>query len=70
LIKGVFVKQFELHIYDRWGNLVFYTTDMNQAWNGTFEGQAAKNDVYVFLAKAWGRKEKFASVKGNITLLR
>lgn len=70
LIKGVFVKQFELHIYDRWGNLVFYTTDMNQAWNGTFEGQAAKNDVYVFLAKAWGRKEKFASVKGNVTLLR
>jgi hypothetical protein len=43
---------------------------MNQAWNGTFEGQAAKNDVYVFLAKAWGRKEKFASVKGNVTLLR
>jgi gliding motility-associated-like protein len=69
-VTGVFVKEFELDIFDRWGNLMFHTTDMNHGWDGKFEGQDAKSDVYVFIAKAWGRKGKFASLKGNVTLLR
>ncbi len=69
-VSGVFVKEFELDIFDRWGNLMFHSTDINQGWDGKFEGQDAKSDVYVFIAKAWGRKGKFASLKGNVTLLR
>jgi gliding motility-associated-like protein len=69
-VTGVFVKEFELDIFDRWGNLMFHSTDINQGWDGKFEVQDAKSDVYVFIAKAWGRKGKFASLKGNVTLLR
>lgn len=70
LVQGVFVKQFELQIYNRWGELVFETTDMNEAWDGSFNGKPAQADVYVYLAKGYGRNGAFKTITGNVTLLR
>lgn len=70
LIQGVFVKSFELRIFNRWGETVYETTDMNAAWDGNFNGAPAPTDVYVFVATGYGRKGKFATIKGNVTLLR
>jgi len=28
-----------MRIYDRWGNLIFYTEDLNQGWDGTVNGK-------------------------------
>ena len=38
--------KFELEIYNRWGELVFKTTDMNQPWIGN-NGVASTPDYYV-----------------------
>jgi gliding motility-associated-like protein len=70
LIQGVFIKSFELRIYNRWGETVYETTDLYAAWDGTFNGAPAPSDVYVFVATGYGRKGKFATLKGNVTLLR
>ena len=37
-----------LLIFDRWGELVFDGKDGNAAWDGTVNGQPAKEDVYVW----------------------
>lgn len=37
---------FELKIFDRWGNRVFYTNDWDDCWNGEMNGQSASADVY------------------------
>jgi gliding motility-associated-like protein len=70
LIQGVFVKSFELRIFNRWGEVVYETRDMNAAWDGNFKGSPAPSDVYVFIATGYGRKGKFKTIKGNVTLLR
>lgn len=70
LLKGVFIKQYNLRIYDRWGTLVFETNDLNQPWDGTFGAEAAPAGVYVYIANGYGRKGDYVTLKGNVTLLR
>ncbi|MEI7597581.1 MAG: PKD domain-containing protein, partial [Bacteroidota bacterium] len=37
---------YKLEIYDRWGELVFSTTDITKHWDGKFQGKTSKQDVY------------------------
>lgn len=40
--------EYHFQIFNRWGELVFETTDIDAAWNGTLNGTLAPNDVYVW----------------------
>ena len=35
-------------MFNRWGEKVFETKDLNGAWDGTFGGKPAQIDVYVW----------------------
>jgi len=70
LVQGVFITQFELRIYNRWGELVFETKNMQEPWDGTFNGKPAPADVYVYTATGYGRKNRVKTIQGNVTLLR
>jgi len=71
LIKDVFVKDYVLKVYDRWGRLVFETLDKNKQWDGKDqEGNAAPSDVYVFVLTYTGWSGEFGNEKGNVTILR
>jgi gliding motility-associated-like protein len=37
---------FKLSIYDRWGELVFKTTNYQEYWNGKFKGKICSDGVY------------------------
>ncbi len=69
-VKGIFIEEFYLAIYDRWGRLVFETTDYKNQWKGEIAGKPAPSDVYTYLAKAKGRYGQEVSISGNVTLLR
>ncbi len=57
-------------IYDRWGEKVFETTDINKGWDGTYKGRKCDPAVYVYYIDATClSKEKYIH-KGNITLIR
>jgi gliding motility-associated-like protein len=57
-------------IYDRWGVKVFETADINQGWNGTFNGTPQPMGVYVYTVEARTNKGKQFIKQGNVTLLR
>jgi len=66
---------YEFEIYDRWGNLIFHTTDIDAKWNGTYmnNGQVPTEcvmDVYVYrvVTKEVTSKEHFYI--GKVTLLK
>ncbi|MCA6363269.1 MAG: gliding motility-associated C-terminal domain-containing protein [Bacteroidetes bacterium] len=40
---------FDLHIYDRWGRLMFETTDPTVKWLGDFDRKAASEGVYYWV---------------------
>ena len=58
-------------IYNRWGNLVFDTTNMSDTWNGNYKGNPADVGTYYYYLKYRcldTNKEYF--IKGDITLIR
>ena len=65
------LEDYELHIYDRGGNLVFSTTDVEEGWDGTYKGHECKQGSYVYIA-TYRRQgvERLMSQKGTLTLLR
>jgi len=46
---GAIINSFEMNIFNRWGNLVYSTTDIAAGWDGTFRSGATANPgVYVY----------------------
>jgi gliding motility-associated-like protein len=68
--KGIFVFQYDMKIYDRWGELLFETNDINKGWDGYFQGRKCQQDVYIYEIFAKGSGGQTFSKKGNVTLLR
>ena len=46
--KGLYFDQFRMTIYDRWGSVVYSTTDKTKGWNGTADGQALGAGQYMY----------------------
>jgi gliding motility-associated-like protein len=40
--------QYELMIFNRWGELIFETTTINDYWDGTYKGLLSQDGVYVW----------------------
>jgi gliding motility-associated-like protein len=39
---------YEMYVFDRWGGVVFHSTDPNTGWDGKLNGQDAPNDAYAY----------------------
>ena len=63
-------RQFELHIFNRWGEEVFGTTDYKQGWDGKVNGQPAPEEVYIYAVKANGYHHENIYYHGIIHLVR
>jgi gliding motility-associated-like protein len=63
-------KAFMLEIYNRWGQLVFRTSDPDAEWDGTYMGQPCQDGVYAFLVKGVGYDGKLYVEEGSLSLLR
>lgn len=68
-VRSNFVSTMELHIYNRWGEKVFTSTDINQGWDGTYKGKVLEPDVFGFYLQVGCPNQKTYFKKGNITLL-
>jgi gliding motility-associated-like protein len=65
------IDQFEMTIFDRWGNEIFRTTDMRIMWDGRVGGAGiAQTGVYVYKYKATGHYFPAVEGYGHVTLLK
>jgi gliding motility-associated-like protein len=67
------VSLYTFRVFNRWGEIMFETTDPVQGWDGSFNGLDAPSDVYVWLMEYQGGQEEASGIiqkKGNVTLLR
>jgi gliding motility-associated-like protein len=46
--KGIAIRDFEMYIFNRWGEEIFYTNDIETGWNGYYKGEIVQIDVYVY----------------------
>ncbi len=64
---------YELLVFDRWGQVVFNTTDPYMPWEGSYQngGEILKSDVYAFrLLYGIGDTEARKEVVGYVTLMK
>lgn len=68
--KGIFIDQFVLQVYNRWGEKLYESTDCYPTWDATFKGEPVPSGVYVYKLKAIGADGKLHSIAQDVTLLR
>ncbi len=70
-VKGWGIKELlEFQVYNRWGNLVFSTTDIATGWDGTLQGVDQPIDTYVFNVVVKLYDDRVITKQGTINLLR
>jgi gliding motility-associated-like protein len=57
-------------VFDRWGNLVFETNDIEQSWDGMYKGSPVNAGVFVWVVKAICSNGEETIQKGNVTVLK
>lgn len=65
-----FFENYELLIFDRWGQMIFKSNDENTFWDGTINGNEAQLGVYGFQLKYESFRIDPITRNGTITLLR
>ncbi len=70
--KGVNLINYNLKIFDRWGNLVYTTQDINAGWDGKANhgSNVAQQDVYEWKVSFTDVFGKAHNEVGNVTLVR
>jgi gliding motility-associated-like protein len=69
-VYGRCIDEMIFKIYDRWGELVFESTDKNICWDGNFRDKPMSSGVYVYTFEATLLTGEKVEQKGNITLVR
>jgi gliding motility-associated-like protein len=69
-VRSNIIEKVDFAIFNRWGQKVFETTDIQQGWDGTFKGELLSPDVYGYYLKATCFSGEEFFQKGNVTLLR
>jgi gliding motility-associated-like protein len=71
-VIGIDQYNFDLVIFNRWGEVIFETKDPEQGWDGTYNGQVAPAGAYTWRAKvkALDSDLKDDNYQGTITLIR
>lgn len=69
-IFGQYTAKFEFKIFNRWGELLFITSDFSQGWDGTYKGNLMPEGTYVFRAKITDFIDRTSERSGTIVLFR
>ena len=63
------VNDFEISIFNRWGEQVFYSTDKGFRWDGSLNGKTAVNAVYNYVIRCTVIGGKPYRFTGSVTVL-
>ena len=72
--KGMFInyQASSMVIFDRWGSKVFETNNLENGWNGKYEGNGKlmPEGVYIYKINIVGKNKRKESIKGEVHLLK
>ncbi|HSY77015.1 MAG TPA: gliding motility-associated C-terminal domain-containing protein, partial [Bacteroidia bacterium] len=71
-IHGNNISHFEMGVYNRWGEQIFYTQDINQGWDGRRQitREEEPNGAYVYYVRGTSPSGQSISVNGMVNLIR
>jgi gliding motility-associated-like protein len=62
--------RFLMHIYDRWGALVYETNSFTHGWDGKFKGKDQPSGTYIYYIQYAFNDNVLHGIEGAFTLLR
>lgn len=69
-VVGEGIEEMTLYIFNRWGEVVFESTQVDHKWNGTHKGEKCENGVYVYKLVARNKMtNQFFEKTGHVTLV-
>lgn len=63
-------EDFELFVFNRWGEVVWQTNDIYASWDGSYQGGFVQDDVYVWRIVARDHRSELHEFNGHVTILR
>jgi gliding motility-associated-like protein len=69
-IKGGGFREYKLSIFNRWGEQVFYSEDLNSPWDGSFKGEDVPTGVYYYSVFLVLNDGKLHMEKGSVSIIR
>ena len=69
---GEEIEEFDMQIFNRWGELIYETNDLNNGWNGTTknDNSLAMEGVYVYNIKLRDWEGLYHKFTGKVTLIK
>lgn len=67
---GLDANFYSLDIYDRWGHLMFSTTEVNKGWDGKVKGEYVKEDTYTYKIRYTDALKRSYNKIGYVILLK
>jgi gliding motility-associated-like protein len=65
------IHDYKIDVFDRWGLLIFQSTDLDHGWDGTYKGGKCQQDVYVYKVEYVDDPENRTHTKaGQVNLIR
>lgn len=68
--KGESYTEYNMYIYDRWGELIFESADDQYPWNGTYKGKQVQQGTYIYRFHIIDWKGHDHKYEGTVTLHR
>ncbi|MCX7638358.1 MAG: gliding motility-associated C-terminal domain-containing protein [Cyclobacteriaceae bacterium] len=69
-VFGQYLSSFEMRIFNRWGELLFVTRDIDSGWDGRYQGREQPEGTYVFVARITDMMGRNFTRSGSVVLLR
>ncbi len=64
------LQQYEMLIFNRWGEAFFQTNDPNGFWDGTYNGSPSPIGVYVYKINLTNHRGEYKEYIGHVTIVR
>jgi gliding motility-associated-like protein len=69
-ISGQGIEIFHLEIYNRWGQLLFVSSSINDSWDGNFNNKPEPEGTYYYILKVEYTNGDSEKLNGSLTLFR
>jgi gliding motility-associated-like protein len=70
LVNDGTYREYEMKIFNRWGEQIFVTNNVEEGWDGTYKSKDCESEVYLYHIRVTGLDRAIYDKKGLVRLMR
>lgn len=67
---GLDIEKYDMWIFNRWGEEIWHATDVNESWDGAYQGVTVQDDVYVWKIICYDSNGDEHELYGHVTVIK